>query len=166
MFVRGKNIATPQNCQSNLEMNIEVISSENVRQLVELGLELWHYYSFDEEFESYKSIIASENEICYIARHREQYITFIHLSTRNDYVEGAGDLPVAYIEGIYVKPSYQKQGLAKKLTKVAEDWDRQKGFKQIASDTDLGNSVRIDFHKKNGFTEVERIVCFVKNYRI
>ena len=143
-------------------MNIEVISSENVRQLAELVLELWHDCSFDEEFERYKSIIDSENEICYIAKHREQYIAFIHLSTRNDYTEGAVDLPVAYIEGIYVKPSYQKQGIAKKLTKVAEDWARQKGFKQIASDTDLGNSVSIDFHKKTGFTEVERIVCFIK----
>lgn len=28
----------------------------------------------------------------------------MHLSIRNDYIEGAIDLPVAYIEGIYVKP--------------------------------------------------------------
>ncbi|WP_017495462.1 aminoglycoside 6'-N-acetyltransferase [Flavobacterium sp. WG21] len=144
-------------------MNIEVISSQNLKQLVELVLELWNDCSFDEEVESYKAIIDSENEICYVVKDQEDYIAFVHLSTRNDYVEGAEDLPVAYIEAIYVKPAYQKQGIARRLTKVAEDWAKQKGFKQIASDTDLGNSASIDFHQKTGFTEVERIVCFIKN---
>jgi len=144
-------------------MNIEVISSQNLKQLVELVLELWNDCSFDEEVESYKAIIDSENEICYVVRDQEDYIAFVHLSTRNDYVEGAEDLPVAYIEAIYVKPAYQKQGIARRLTKVAEDWAKQKGFKQIASDTDLENSASIDFHQKTGFTEVERIVCFIKN---
>jgi len=143
-------------------MNIEVISSQNLRQFTELVLELWNDCSFEEEFENYKSIIDSETEICYIVRHQQQYIAFIHLSTRSDYVEGAEDLPVAYIEGIYVRPAYQKQGIAKALIKMAEDWAKQKGFKQIASDTDLGNLASIDFHKKAGFTEVERIVCFIK----
>ncbi|URC14887.1 aminoglycoside 6'-N-acetyltransferase [Flavobacterium sp. B183] len=144
-------------------MNIEVISSQNLKQLVELVLELWNDCSFDEEVESYKAIIDSENEICYVVKDQEDYIAFVHLSTRNDYVEGAEDLPVAYIEAIYVKPAYQKQGIARRLTKVAEDWAKQKGFKQIASDTDLWNSASIDFHQKTGFTEVERIVCFIKN---
>lgn len=144
-------------------MTIEVISKDNIRQLTELVLEFWDNCSFDEELESYKSIIDSDNEICYIVREQENYIAFIHLNTRNDYVEGAQCLPIAYIEGIYVKPSYQKQGIAKELIKSAYNWARQKGFKQIASDTDLGNSASIDFHKKIGFIEVERIVCFIKD---
>lgn len=144
-------------------MNIEVLSSNNLKQLTELVLEFWNDCSFDEEFESYKSIIDSENEICYVVKHQEDYIAFIHLSIRNDYVEGATELPVAYIEGIYVKPDYQKQGIAAALLKVAEDWAKQKGLDQIASDTDQNNLGSIDFHKKIGFTEVERIVCFIKD---
>lgn len=144
-------------------MNIEVLSSNNLKQLTELVLEFWNDCSFDEEFESYKSIIDSENEICYLVKQQEDYVAFIHLSIRNDYVEGATELPVAYIEGIYVKPDYQKQGIAGSLIKVAEDWAKQKGLNQIASDTDLNNLVSIDFHHKTGFTEVERIVCFIKN---
>lgn len=72
-------------------------------------------------------------------------------------------MPVAYIEGIYVKPAYQKQGIAKELVKIAENWVKEKGFTQIASDTESGNLGSIDFHTKSGFTEVERIVCFIKN---
>ena len=144
-------------------MTVEVISAQNLEPLVGLVVELWEDCSLEEEFESYNSIIGSENEVCYVVREHEQYISFIHLSIRSDYVEGAADLPVAYIEGIYVKPAYQNQGIAKSLMKVAENWAREKGFKQIASDTDCGNSLSINFHKKAGFTEAGRIVCFIKN---
>jgi aminoglycoside 6'-N-acetyltransferase I len=143
-------------------MKIEIVSEENLKQLTELVLELWDDCSFEEEFENYKSIIDSGKEVCYLVKDQESYIAFVHVSIRNDYVEGATDLPVAYVEGIYVKPNYQKQGIAKELIKVAEDWANQMGLKQLASDTDIANSNSIDFHNKNGFIEVERIVCFIK----
>ena len=144
-------------------MQIEQLSIDNLTQLIELVLALWEDCEFEEEFENYKDIIDSENEICYLCKNQENYIAFIHVSTRNDYVEGAVDLPVAYVEGIYVKPTYQKHGIAKKLMNVAEDWAKQKGYKQLASDTEITNTGSIDFHKKMGFTEVERIVCLIKD---
>jgi aminoglycoside 6'-N-acetyltransferase I len=144
-------------------MEIETLSSNNLKQFTELVIELWDDSSFDEEFENHKSIIGSENEICFLVKAQESYIAFVHLSIRNDYVEGANDLPVAYIEGIYVQPAHQKQGIAKKLISVAGDWAKQKGLKQIASDTDVANTESIDFHKKIGFEEVERVVCFIKD---
>ncbi|CAA9200049.1 Aminoglycoside N(6')-acetyltransferase type 1 [Flavobacterium bizetiae] len=149
--------------KSNFKIDIEVLSLQNLNQLTELVLEFWNDCLFEEELESYKSIIDSEDEICYVVKHDEHYIAFVHLSTRNDYVEGAENLPVAYVEGIYVKPAYQKQGIAKELVKIAENWVKEKGFTQIASDTESGNLGSIDFHTKSGFTEVERIVCFIKN---
>ncbi len=148
---------------NDLKMQIEQLSINNLKQLIELVLALWEDCEFEEEFDNYKNIIGSENEICYLYKDQENYIAFIHVSTRNDYVAGAVDLPVAYVEGIYVKPTYQKQGIAKKLMNVAEDWAKQKGYKQLASDTEIANTESIDFHKKIGFTEVERIVCLIKD---
>lgn len=144
-------------------MSIETLSNNNIDALVELVLELWKGCSLDEELESYKSIIDSANEICFLAKVEGTYIAFVHISIRNDYVEGADEPPIAYVEGIYVKPKFQKRGVAKRLMSVAEDWARQKGLRQIASDTEITNSVSVDFHKKNGFAEVERIVCFIKD---
>lgn len=143
-------------------MELEVISANNVDALARLALELWPDSSFDEELENVKSILGSDNETGYLVKDQEHYIAFVHLSLRHDYVEGATDSPVAYIEGIYVQPEYQKQGIAKTLLTVAEDWARQKGVKQMASDTDIRNATSIEFHKKLGFMEVERIVCFIK----
>ncbi|GAB3022086.1 hypothetical protein GCM10027185_19820 [Spirosoma pulveris] len=53
-------------------------------------------------------------------------------------------------------------GIGKKLVGVAESWGRQKGCKQLTSDTELTNSMAIDFYISVGFEEVIRIVCFVK----
>jgi aminoglycoside 6'-N-acetyltransferase I len=78
-------------------------------------------------------------------------------------VEGATESPVAYVEDVYVKPTYQRQGIAKKLIDQAEDWAKQKGITQLASDTNITNLQSIHFHEKIGFAEAERIVCYIKN---
>jgi aminoglycoside 6'-N-acetyltransferase I len=78
-------------------------------------------------------------------------------------VEGATESPVAYVEGVYVKPAYQSQGIAKKLIDQAVDWANQRGITQLASDTNITNLQSIHFHKKIGFIEVGRIVCYIKN---
>lgn len=144
-------------------MNVEELSLSNVRYLTELVLELWPDCEFEEEYEEYRKRIGLENEICYLIKEQEHYIAFIHLTIRNDYVEGAENLPIAYLEGIYVRPDFRKKGVAKKLIVVAEEWVKQKGLGQIASDAPITNLSSIEFHTKTGFSEVERIVCFVKN---
>lgn len=143
-------------------MNIEGLSADNCHALTELALELWPECIFEEEYEQFASLIDSENDLCCVALEGNEYIAFVHVSIRREYVEGADDLPVAYVEGIYVKPTYQKQGIAKQLMAVSEAWAKQKGLTQMASDTPVDNSESIDFHKKAGFTEAERIVCFIK----
>jgi len=144
-------------------MNTEQLSLDNIEALIGLVLELWGDCDLEEEYEHYKNAINSGTEICFLVKEQNIYIAFIHLSIRNDYVEGADELPVAYIEGIYVKPYFQKKGIAKSLISAAEIWAKQKGLNQIASDTDLMNSASIEFHNKVGFKEVERIVCFIKD---
>lgn len=127
-----------------------------------LVLALWEDCSFEEEWENYKRVIGLEDEICYLIKEKEEYIAFVHLSIRHDYVEGSDDAPVAYIEAIYVKPEYRQKGIAKSLIVMAENWAKQKGLTQIASDTEIGNTASIDFHIKVGFEEAGRIVCFIK----
>lgn len=144
-------------------MTIEEISKKNVSQLIDLVVELWADCSYDEEFENYKSIIGSDKEVCFLAKFSNEYIAFIHINIRNDYVEGASQLPIAYIEGVYVKQSYQRNGVAKQLMKSAENWATQKKLIQIASDTVLQNTAGRQFHINVGFTEVERLICYIKN---
>jgi aminoglycoside 6'-N-acetyltransferase I len=142
---------------------IEELTLKNLKDLIVLVLELWTDCKFEEEYEYYKTLIHSDKEVCYLVKKENEYIAFIHLAVRNDYVEGVDELPVAYLEGIYVKANFQNRKIAKSLIDKAVEWTKQRGLKQIASDTSLTNATSIEFHKKVGFKEVERIVCFIKD---
>ncbi|WP_421826032.1 aminoglycoside 6'-N-acetyltransferase [Larkinella sp.] len=144
-------------------MIIEPLAIATVKPLTELALELWPDCTFDEEYEYYTGVVKAENEICYLVRELDQYIAFIHLSIRTDYVEGATESPVAYLEAIYVKPAYQKRGIGRELLRIGEEWGKRNGCRHFASDAELTNVASIDFHTKTGFTEANRIVCFIKD---
>jgi aminoglycoside 6'-N-acetyltransferase I len=47
--------------------------------------------------------------------------------------------------------------------KRAEDWGKQMGCTEIASDAEVGNLDSLAFHKRLGFREVNRVVCFVRD---
>lgn len=150
---------------NSTEISIEIVSSNNLEDLVKLALELWSDCSFDEEMESYTEVINSSDQICYLYKINQDYVAFIHVSTRYDYVKGANASPVAYVEGIYVQPAFRGEGVAYELIKRAEAWASNKGYSQLASDTEIGNTDSVEFHKRVGFNEVGRVVCFIKSLK-
>jgi len=78
------------------------------------------------------------------------------------YGEGCETSPVGYIEAWYVDPHVRGQKLGGELVHTAEQWAREKGCTEMASDTWLENEVSIAAHLKMGYWEVERLVHFVK----
>ena len=78
------------------------------------------------------------------------------------YAEGCETSPVGYIEAWYVDPHVRGQKLGREMIYTAEQWAREKGCTEMASDTWLENEVSIAAHLKLGYWEVERLVHFVK----
>jgi aminoglycoside 6'-N-acetyltransferase I len=76
--------------------------------------------------------------------------------------EGCFSSPVGYIEAWFVDESLRGKGVAGALTDVAENWAREKGCIDMASDTWLENEASIRAHAKMGYSETERLVHFVK----
>jgi len=146
-------------------MYVEKASANNLKALVNLVLELWSDSSFDEEIGNYTKVIDADDQICFLFKDKEDYIAFIHVSTRYDYVEGSDSLPVAYVEGIYAQPSFRCKGIARNLMEAAEQWAKGKGYSQLASDTGLSNADSIGFHKMVGFHEVGKLICFIKDIK-
>ena len=138
------------------------INDNNIHNAAELSIELWPDSSLTEMTAHYEGVLNASLATCFLLQNESGYFGFIELSVRNDYVEGAEELPVAYIEGLFVNQSYRHKGSGRRLLKHAEYWARTKGFKQLCSDTELENSPSIKFHTSCGFTEASRIVCFVK----
>lgn len=84
----------------------------------------------------------------------------LELSVRN-YSEGClGDTP--YVESWFVDEDLRGTGIGRALIEAAEQWARERGFSQLASDAVLDNSLSHVAHKALGFEVVERIVVFRK----
>ncbi len=81
---------------------------------------------------------------------------------RSEYVAGAATSPVCYLEGAYVLPEYRRQGISSEFVRMVEEWARERGITELASDAELENAVSHQFHKKNGFREVKRTVSYIK----
>ena len=81
---------------------------------------------------------------------------------RTDYVNGATSSPVAFVEGLYVRPAARRRGLAKALVKAVEHWARERGCSELASDAPLDNLRSHAMHRGLGFEETERVVFFRK----
>jgi aminoglycoside 6'-N-acetyltransferase I len=79
-----------------------------------------------------------------------------------DYGEGCETSPVGYLEGWYVQEDYRGKRIAGMMTQAAEDWIREKGCTEVASDTWLDNQPSIRAHLNMGYSEVERLVHYVK----
>lgn len=146
------------------EYSFERVTRETIDPLVDLALELWP----DNERENLLIdtlllLDDLESNFFLVCKNFNQYMGFIHVSLRHDYVEGADFSPTAFIEGIYVKENFRGIGIAKKLVEFGEVWSREKGCSQLASDIELNNKCSFDFHSSIGFKEVNRIICFIKN---
>lgn len=79
------------------------------------------------------------------------------------YAEGCDTSPVGYIEGWYVDADLRRQAMGSALVHAAEDWARQQGFSEMASDCVLENWVSESAHKAIGYEEVERLIHFRKS---
>ena len=86
---------------------------------------------------------------------------FIEINIRN-FAEGSRNSRVPYIEAWFIDRDLRGQGHGRSRIHTAEAWSVQNGFDEIASDAELANAAGIGAHQAMGFTEVERVVCFLK----
>lgn len=87
----------------------------------------------------------------------DQAIGFIEISLRDD-LAAFGGRPVGYVEGVYVAPAHQGRGLGRALIRAAEDWTRQRGAADLASDVLPDNPESLAFHTRVGFRMVGETV--------
>lgn len=145
-------------------MNFCEVSQNNFDTWLAMGLALWPHYDECALRPIFINILKNEKETAYLYQNDAGVpIAFINLSLRTDHVQGSTTSPVGYVEAIYVKPDYRKQGIAKELIAIAEKWASEKGCTELGSDTEIDNLPSQQFHKNLGFKEANRTVNFIKN---
>jgi aminoglycoside 6'-N-acetyltransferase I len=114
------------------------------------------YLDFDMD-----EILKSDGDAVFIAFAEDRPVGMIEARLR-DYAEACETSPVGYIEAWFVNEDLRGQGVAGALAQAAENWAREHGCTEMASDTWLDNEASIHAHAKLGYYEVDRLVHFVK----
>ncbi|WP_162832179.1 aminoglycoside 6'-N-acetyltransferase [Clostridium hydrogeniformans] len=148
-------------------MKNEILTSniENLDHIVDMALQLWPDNTEEGLKEEFIEKLKSEKDQIFLYRIENEFAGFIHVAIRTDYVEGAGSSPTGFIEGIFVKEEFRDKGIARDLVKKGELWAKSKGCREIGSDVEFHNKESYNFHKKIGYTEVNRIICFLKTIK-
>ena len=110
----------------------------------------------------FKELLLEAESKLYLWVEEEDVVGFAQFQLRHDYVEGTSKSPCGYLEGVFVRESYRRRGIAEALVKQGEVWSKEKGCVEFASDCELDNHLSLLFHEKVGFIEISRNIHFVK----
>lgn len=137
----------------------------DIPAIAEMAMLLWEGNTVKELSEEFEKLFRSDKGAVFIAAVENKAIGFAQVQLRHDYVEGTGSSPVGYLEAVFIKQEYRKQGYARELLCYCEEWAKENGCTEFASDCELTNDQSLEFHLKVGFVEANRIICFTKLLR-
>ncbi|UIJ46256.1 GNAT family N-acetyltransferase [Sphingomonas cannabina] len=146
-------------------MLIRKAAAADIDDWAALRAELWPEASADEHRQELAETSFDDDDraVCFLAVDAAGAIlAFAEASLRTDYVNGCETSPVAFLEGIYVRPRHRRTGLGQALSAAVEQWARATGCTELASDALLENTASHRFHGAIGFEETERVVYFRK----
>ena len=145
-------------------ITLDVAAAADVADWARMRFALWPEGSLAEHTADIAATLAAPDEgINLIARSADgRPAGFAEAGLRHDYVNGTKSSPVAFLEGIYVAPAFRRTGVARHLVEAVENWARQQGCSELASDTGIANIPSQKLHNALGFTETQRVVYFRK----
>jgi len=144
-------------------MRIERCGSEALGDWVALRRALWPHATLREHRREAASLLARAGDaVAFLARADADAaaIGFAEATLRRDYVNGCTTSPVAFLEGLHVRPARRRRGVARRLVGAVRAWAVDLGCSELASDADLRNLASRRMHAALGFEETERVVFF------
>lgn len=134
----------------------------DLEEVAKLAVLMWTSHTVAELAADFAETVTRGEVQFFLSYEQEEPVGFAQCQLRHDYVEGTETSPVGYLEGIFVKEEYRHKGYAKELLSACEEWAREQGCKEFASDCELENNDSFGFHMALDFTEANRIICFTK----
>ena len=141
---------------------IRQANQEDSFMVAQLAAQLWTSQTTEEFKEEFDVLLHRSDVAVFLCLAEDKPVGFAQCQLRYDYVEGTETSPVGYLEGVFVEEEYRNQGYAAKLLVACEQWAKDKGCTEFASDCELENTQSLAFHLRCGFQEANRIICFTK----
>ena len=142
-------------------MRVYMANNGNLQTVAALAARLWQHHTEDELTAEFQDMTARGGAV-FLAEEDGVAAGFSQCQLRHDYVEGTNSSPVGYLEGIYVREEYRRRGVAAALLNACENWAKEQGCLEFASDCEIDNADSLFFHLRLGFTEANRVICFTK----
>lgn len=143
-------------------MQLERVTDGTQTAWVALRLELWPHESRADLERQAGELLRREAAAFLVRDDAGAVIAMAEATLRRDYVNGCSTSPVAFLEGIYVRSAWRRQGVARQLCGAVEAWGRDLGCREFASDALVDSDVSHRMHEALGFQERERVVCYCK----
>ena len=134
----------------------------DAEDIAKLAIQMWESHTVGELAEEFADLLANEEAAVFLCCEDDIAVGFAQCQLRHDYVEGTDSSPVGYLEGVFVETQYRKRGFGKALVDACENWAKEQGCTEFASDCELENTQSLAFHLRSGFQEVNRVICFVR----
>jgi len=139
-----------------------------IRQLTKHDLLAWHELRVKlwpdppPEREEVGRLWLNERYVVWLAEdNASNIIGFLEAQVCNR-ADGCESDRILYIEGWYVEPEFQRQGVGSELMRAAEQWARDHGLLELGSDALFDNEISHRAHTKLGFHEVDRQISYAK----
>ncbi|MGH7448028.1 MAG: aminoglycoside 6'-N-acetyltransferase [Longimicrobiales bacterium] len=132
----------------------------DVPSLAKLRATLWPEGTVDEHAAELPALLDSPNDCVFVAEADGRIIAFFEGRLRS-HADGCETSPVGFMEGWFVAEEWRRGGVGSALVRRFEEWARERGCRELASDTWLDNIASQRAHERLGFGEVDRVV----NYR-
>jgi aminoglycoside 6'-N-acetyltransferase I len=100
--------------------------------------------------------------VVFLAEQQDEAVGFIACCIR-DKAPACETDKIGYIEGWYVTPEFRKTGVGRKLVEKGEQWAREMGCTEMASDTTSNYPVSPAVHNALGYQEVKRKFYYRKS---
>ena len=145
-----------------MNLTITKATKQDALTVAGLAIQMWEDNVLEELAGEFAELIGSSEAAVFLGSVDGQAVGFAQCQLRHDYVEGTETSPVGYLEGIFIEKEYRRKGFAKQLLAAGEDWAKEQGCTEFASDCELDNTESLKFHLSLGFEEANRVICFTK----
>jgi aminoglycoside 6'-N-acetyltransferase I len=145
-----------------MDFNIRKMGISDAAVWRDMRAGLWPDDSPSTHARSIKAILTSGDGWGFLAESIDGTpAAFAELSIRK-YANGCDSEPVPFLEGIFVRPQFRRQGAGARLIAHMEAFVMARGFQEIGSDALVDNRESHAAHRRWGFEETERVVYFRK----
>jgi aminoglycoside 6'-N-acetyltransferase I len=145
-----------------MSFNVRKMDASDSAAWIDMRGGLWPDESPSMHARKVEAILAHNDEWGFIAESIEGTpAAFAEVAIRK-YANGCDSEPVPFLEAIFVRPQFRRQGAGARLIAHIEAFLMAHGFRELGSDALIDNHDSHAARRGWGFSETERVVYFRK----